>query len=365
MTIRELNALTEWVDQEIVAANVPQTYQALANALQHNIQGQQQQPFDEQREALLELLGDVPVEGLDFEQQRMLDKMGILKCVGDSAVRDIEDTLYRNVIDIATAHQRISEMMQSVTNGVKKNDQIKAAFKGLVEPPSEVSEIARIKVRFAGNAALGNLSDLRQWANEWFEIGRGIALAEGRAPEEISIIGTSEGSIIVILGVAYGMAKIISVIILKALEAAERYLEIKKKAQEIRALELSNAKIEAEIEKEAEQYHEKARAQIVEDLLQGRSDRKADGEVRNALERSVSKLLLFIERGGEVDCYLPEPEESEVDDSELEDGEAAQRQPDSAQLRENVRENFERIREIEERVRLLEHYESNKEEDAQ
>jgi hypothetical protein len=363
MTIRELSALTEWVDQEIVAANVPQAYQALVSALQQNTQGQQQS-FDEQRQALLELLRRVPVEALDFEQQRMLDKMGVLECVGDSAVTDIEDTLYRNVIDVATAHQRVSEMMQSVTNGVKKNDQIKAAFKGLVEPPSEVSEMARIKVRFTGSAALGNLSDLRQWSNEWFDIGRGIALAEGRSPEEISIIGTSEGSIIVILGVAYGMAKVISVIILKALEAAERFLEIKKKAQEIRALQLSNTKIEAEIEKEAEQHHEKARAQIVEDLLQGRSESKADGEVRTALERSVSKLLLFIQKGGEVDCYLPEPEESELDDSELEEGETAEQQPDSAQLRESVRENFERIREIEERVRLLERYESNEEDET-
>ena len=134
MTIRELDQLTQWIDCEVVNENISQKYSALVQVLAQNVQPQQQQPFENQKEDLFKALRPMKLYSLDQEQIKVLKDLEILATLGNRAVETIKDVLYRNAIDIATAHKSINAMLQVLNVGINKMDQIKTALVGFVEP---------------------------------------------------------------------------------------------------------------------------------------------------------------------------------------------------------------------------------------
>ena len=88
-----------------------------------------------------------------------------------------------------------------------------------------------------------------------------------RNPEDFKAIGAEKGSIIIDLVVIVGIATVVSKILLEALKVADRVLDIKKKVEEIKALKLSNAKIEKELQKEVEIEKEQGLNSILESTI--------------------------------------------------------------------------------------------------
>src|SRR5882724_6730535 len=110
VNVTELFGLTQWIDQAIKAKEIPQLYRNLHSVLQANATGNRpQQPFEDQKNQLIAAISAVPLESLSTEQVNFLQKLGIGDHVGQGAVRNIEDILFRNVIDPATAAQKCAE----------------------------------------------------------------------------------------------------------------------------------------------------------------------------------------------------------------------------------------------------------------
>jgi hypothetical protein len=124
-----------------------------------------------------------------------------------------------------------------------------------------------VRVAFTHEASISNVVDLKTWSNIWHDIGRGIAMIHDAPPEEIQVVGASRGSVVLDLAVAYGIAATISKIILEALKVTEKVLDIRKKAEEIRALKLGNAKIAKELDEEAEKEKTKGVERISEHVV--------------------------------------------------------------------------------------------------
>jgi len=345
MNVSELFYLTYWVTDEIVSTQIPRKYKALQTILQqHSQPNQQKQPFEAQQIDLTKALKNVPLHKLTKDQLLFLRELGIAQAVGDEGIDVIEDILYRNVIDVATSAQKLEQIYQEITKGIKKSDQIKAGLDGCVIEEEYLAENdVLIRVSFTGQATMSNVVDFKSWGNIWYEIGRGIAMAHNVSPEDVRIVGATKGSIIIELAVIGIIAATTSKIILLALKVAEKVLKIRKTAEEVKNWKLKNKKLASEIEEEAEKEKtagiKKITTEIIKKLKLKRSE---EGDKINALNKAVINLVNFIESGGEVEFVIPE-DEVEGDESEI-----------VAPIYGDLRITFQEIRQLENRIKLLE-----------
>jgi len=347
MNVSELFNLTNWISEKIEAAQVLQKYQALHEIMQkHSQSNQPRQPFESQKDELIKTLINIPLNKLTKEQLVFLEQLGIANAIGEDGVSTIEDLLYKNVIDTATSAQKIQEIIQKmqeiiqkINQGISKSNQIKTGLTGCVfEEEYEVENEILMRVSFTGHALMSNVKDFKTWGNIWFEIGRGIAMAHNSSPEDIKIVGATKGSIIIELAVIASIATTTSGIILAALKVAEKVLDIRKKAEELRGMKLKNDQLAKDLEKEAENEKKDGIKNITHEItLQLNIKKNGEGDKVKALDTSVKNLVNFIEKGGVVDFIVPDENEGEEDNNS------------------ELRVAFQEIRQLEKKLELLEY----------
>lgn len=348
MNVSELYDLTQWIDSELIIKQIPQKYHELFQILQRHTQpNKPKESFETQKNELIKSLRSIALDRITKDQLSFLEKLGIAQGIGEAGIATIEDVLFRNVIDVATSAQKIQEMIAKIESGINQSNQIKAGLTGCISKEEyELKEQVLMRVSFTGHATMSNLTDFKNSGNVWYDIGRGISMAHNSSPDDVKIIGATKGSIIIELAVAYSIAATTSGILLAALKVADRVIEIKKKAEELRGLKLNNDKLAKDIEKEAEEEKEKGIEKISSDIVNKLNIKKSgEGDKVNALEKSVKLLVNFIENGGEVDFVLPE------EDVVAEEGKESAEKQQTKQLRIA----FEEIRKLEKKIGLLEH----------
>ena len=346
MNLSELFDLTQWIDREIKGKQIRDRYQNLQSILQANTgPNRTKQPFENEKNELIAAISTVPLESLSTQQVDFLRKLGIGNHVGEDAVREVEEILFRNPLDPATAAQKFAEIIQEIDQGIQKSDRLKESLTGIIPPEPELKDQVLVRVTFSNQTAIANVVDLKNWSGVWYDIGRGVAMINDASPEEIQVVGAGKGSVVIELAVGYGIAKTIAAVILEALKVAEKVVDIRKKAEEIKALKLSNSKIVKELTDAAETEKMKGVASITESVSRLKKKKGADeGDKVSAFDRAVSKLVDFLEKGGEVDCVLPEEEA---------DGATEEERPQASQVRE-LRATFKEIRLLERRLDQLE-----------
>jgi len=244
MNVSELFSLTNWITAEIVETQIPQKYQALQQILQqHSQPNKPNQSFEAQKEALIDAISQVPLQSLTRDQVEFLNDLGIGKSVGEDGVNFIEDILYKNVIDVATSANKLNQVFSQVSEGVQKSDQIKAGLKDCIkEDTYEIESEVLIRVSFTGHASMSNISEFKSWGKIWYDIGRGIAMVNNSAPEDVRIVGATNGSIVIELAVIASIATTASTIILQALKVAAKVWTFGKK---LRRFEIYNSRIKS------------------------------------------------------------------------------------------------------------------------
>lgn len=343
MYIQELYALSLWVQEEVVTKQILQKYQQLVQKLTENSQpNRQKQPFDIQKNTLIKALEEMNIATLNEEQQLFLNKLNIFNILGTIAIEELENILYKNALDIATATQEINRKYTLLNQGIAKINQIREGLTGLVEVEEHIIDKAIIRVHFDNEAAIDNITDFKKWSVTWYDIGRGITMVHRASPEDISVIGANKGSIVIELATAYAITKTLSDIILKVLKVVEKVYDIRKKAEEIRSMKLSNDKISNELEKEANNIKKTDIEAIVDSISETES--LSDGEVKTNLSKAITKLLDFVDKGGEIDFTLPD----DADDEEPEDKE-------KGNLKQLLKTKFQEIRLLEDKLKQVEH----------
>ena len=347
MNVSELFELTHWITREIEGAQIPQKYQTLQTILQqHSQPNQQKTPFESQKDDLINALNKVPLGQLTRDQLDFLSHLGIADAVGEEGIKEIEDTLYKNVIDVATSAQKLQQMLKKISDGIAKSNQIKAGLTNcVVEETYEADNEILMRISFTGHALMSNVTDFKSWGNIWYDIGRGIAMVHNASPEEVKIVGATKGSIIIELAVIASIATTTSGIILAALKVAEKVLDIKTKAEELRGLKMKNDKFAKDLEKEAENEKNSGIEEITGEVVKNLKIKKdGEGDKVKALDTAVKNLVNFIEKGGIVDFIIPEEEEPE-------EGEEKKN--------EELRVAFQEIRQLEKKLALIEHKNPN------
>jgi hypothetical protein len=341
MNVSELYKLTHWITREIEGAQIPQKYQTLQSILQQHARANQQRtPFESQKDDLFNALKKVPINQLTRDQIDFLSHLGIADAVGCEGVASIEDILYKNVIDVATSATKLQQILQKMKEGIAKSNQISTGLTDCVfEEVYEAENEILMRVSFTGHALIENVADFKNWGNIWYDIGRGIAMVHNAAPEAVKIVGATKGSIVIELAVIATIATTTSSIILAALKVAEKVLDIRKKAEELKGLKLKNEKFAKELKKEAENEKKIGIEEITINITGQLKD--GEGDKVKALDTAVKNLVNFIERGGIVDFIIPDDEE------DLDEGQANE----NAELRVA----FQEIRKLENKLALLEH----------
>ncbi len=345
MNVSELFDLTVWIQNEIVEKAIPRKYQTLQQILQNQSnRNQAKQPFEAEKIDLINTLEGVQLSQLSQDQMLFLEKLGLAENIGKLGIEALEDILYKNVIDVATSAQKLQEKHQKIVEGIQKSEQISTGLDNCVlEEQYESDDEILMRVCFTGDALMKNIKDLKSWGNTWYDIGRGVAMAHNRSPEDIKVVGATKGSIILELAVIASIAGTVSGIILSTLKVAEKVLDIRNKAEGLKGLKLRNNQITADLLKEAEKEKDdgikKITIQVVNEL---KIDIEQEGDKVKALNKSVKNLVEFIEKGGVVDFIAPE-------DSEIEDGEEDKHAA--------LKVAFKEIRKLEKKLELLEHKE--------
>lgn len=349
MNVNELYFLTIWVEENISDAGLPNLYSSFHGLVHQNTQPNQQNvPFEDEKNQLFDALRAVPLNQLTDAQRQTLDAIGILRNVGVEGVQNIEETLVGHAADIATAEQKIKTSMSGIQSGIKWAQQTKAQLVQIVEaelePATEPDEIL-IRVRFAEAAAITNMEELRQWSKIWWEIVRGVTMLHGEPPEAIKIVGASKGSILFDLIGYAAFARVLLSVLTKSLEATERFQNLRLTQQQIRQFQFKNAEAERAFSQAVEQERQDKIDAITQGVLANIEEHSSiDGEVGNALQKSIEQLIDFLEKGGHVDFVMPQPvEEDEEADIPAEPKEITE-----------LRTMTERVRHLEQQIKLLE-----------
>ena len=347
MHLNEILSLIRWVNKNIRNAGIVNVYTQLHNILNQNAQpNQPKQPFEVQKNALDTALRTIPLTDLGFNQIDFLEGCGILQSLGTQAAEAVNKILIDNTHDISTAAQKIARLRDPINKALGSFQKVEEGLKELYSSPDEIFEEALVHVHFTGDAGINNIVDFKKWATSWYDIGRGIALAIDEQPESCRIVGASQGSIIVAMATTYGIAKIISDILLIAIKVRERVIELKIQQEKLRALRLSNNAAEKALQKEIDDEiisgEQKAFDALKERL-------QLNGEQENALEKSVKTSFKFINNGGVIDVHVHDENEGEQDSVTAEPNQLL------IERKELIRITRE-IRDIEERVKLIEHH---------
>ena len=336
MNTDELAAIPIWVQQEVAKRRIPELFSELASVVQNNANGSAQ-AFESQKSALINAVGEVDFTALtDAQVDFLTDQLKLIPHLGRQGVEEIEGILFRNSLDVSTAAGEMNRISGEIQTAIDRSNQIKAALSGLVSPKDVPSDEILLRVTFDHKAAISDIVDFKKWAAEWHDIGRGISMAVGETPKHIRVVGAQTGSIILTLATTYAIAEVVSKVLLKVLEVAEKVQGLRKARLEIEALKLSNKQALDAIQAQEQSEREDGQAEIAASIS---AEMNLDGEKIEALTRAVNKLLSFVEKGGEVDLLLPAEMHDERDD------------PNSNGRK--LAENVTKIRELERFQRLL------------
>jgi hypothetical protein len=289
---------------------------------------------------------------LSPEQREFLWKISLRNHIGEEGASELED-IFKDGLDLTAITSSIANIAKEVGSAVERASQIKAGLDGLVEPLAPLTEEALIKVVFRGGAAIENIVDLRRWASEWHDIGRGIAMVANASPEEIRVVGAKNGSIIITLAATYAVAQVAATVILKSLEIVEKVMNLRKIHAEIKSLDISNKSLADEARKAVLDESESGAENAAENAMQ-ELGLVLDGEQRAVLQKSVKRLISFIEKGGSVDVVLLPFESTEGKNAE-------------ADIHLNVAalaDKAERIRRIESKIEAIGYESTDAQEDA-
>jgi len=343
MTVTELFHLTKWIDSHIREPDLAGQYSSLQQALNQYAQPNQRgRSFDSERQQLLEIVRSAQPTSLTQSQVSFLDALSISHYIGDEGAQNIESLLYKNVIDVATSAIEFGKIVTKLNDALGRSEQIREGLRDCIdEAEPELANEVLIRITFKKGAALQNLSDFKDWGKVWYEIGRGLAMAHGKTPEDVRVVGAARGSIVIELATVAMIASTASFIILRGLTIAERVLDIRLKAEELRGMKLKNDKLVLDLLEAAKAEKEAGVESIAHDAAKSlKLTKSKNGEEIAGLTKSIEQLLEFVEKGGEVDFVLPElPGENE--------------EPDKDEIK-TLRANYAEMRQLELKLALLE-----------
>lgn len=305
MQVAELMDLSEWLERHVLGNS--STFEQFTVICEQNATNGTKQPLAEAQNELDDALLNMPMEQLSFGQMEVLEDRGIAQYLGQRG-RDFYERLFiRENFDPADAAKqaRVSwNLLQSVTRQLieVQNSLAGLGFKNALHEVDSTKFTARIY--FQKDAGIHNMPDLREWAENWDIIARGITESIGERTEDFEIVGASTGSVIIIAWMTQAVAKAFAVVTTHISKAAINIIKVKEAYDKMRHLGEMQDILEERERASIDRYKVETRLIVIGGLKENFAD--AMDETKTALlERSITKYLDFVEKGGEVDIIVP------------------------------------------------------------
>ena len=276
--------------------------------------------------------------------------MGVADLIGNKGWRFIERTVKEGNFDAASAATDARTAAQKIENALrlfKETRQALASIGVKGEPEYDNSDKITVRVRFKDGVEIVNVTQLKKWTAEWYDISRGLAMAAGARPEDVEVKGATTGSLILVLGATLGVATVIALIMKQVASTVKSSMEIAHTLQDWKMRNVADAEVERVL---------LARRKGIEDdgvaaalgLVKEKLGARVAGDVENALKKSIEKMFSFAEKGGEVDMLPPpvQPANDEVDN-------------EVADAINTITRNVEEMRTLKAATRLLINYQAN------
>lgn len=291
----------------------------LQSGLNHNATHADKQPLKDHIQQVENALESMPVEALSTAQSDWLEVLGINDLIGPSGLRILRRLLDSSTFDPATAANDAKEIHDRLNSAETRLKAIGDALKGyewITEHPSINRESVEVRIVFKEGSNVSNPVDLKKATADLHDILRGVSLSTGNRVEDVSITAISKGSLIITLGTAYAITKLLAGIVshvtgmtLDSMKTAAAYEELRQKR-------ILTKRLEKELKDEEKRIEEEGRADLISKLVSEISD--ISPENQRLLERSVEKLLDFFKKGGDIE-FLEPPYESESDEHYIDD----------------------------------------------
>lgn len=311
--VNEVVALARWMEDYVKPA-MP-TYEELAAALEQNASNTSKVPLRNLLDAVKAALQDMPVARLTYQQTDLLELLQAEDLLGEKGWRFVERTVKEGNFDPASAATDIRKAKQRIESALARVKQVQQSLTEIGvqgEPEYDSSDKITVRVRFKDGVEIVNVSQLKKWTAEWFEISRGLAMAVGERPEDVEVKGATTGSLILVLGATLSVATVIALIMKQVASTVKSSMEIAHTLQDWKMRKVADAEVERVLI---------ARRKGIEDggveaalnLVREKVGARIVGDVENALKKSIEKMFSFAAKGGEVDM-LPPPEPSADED---------------------------------------------------
>ncbi len=357
MNVVELYTLAKWVNREIVETELSAKYSNLHAILQQNVH-HPSETLEEHKNDLIEAVKSIDLTTLTKVQTAFLNEIKILHALGTQGVEQIEYIWNHHGLDIITAVEKFLAIINDLNNGVNKLNSIFESLDGCIHDDSnKYKNEVLIRVSFQDDASMSNIKDFKDWADKWHLIGRGIAMAHNKKPEDIKIVGATRGSIVLDLIANPEIVATIGGIMLLVLEVTERVANIIAKAAEIRHIDTKDKELRkdvANLEKTAKKSKEAEITNII-NLQITQLNLKDDNEKTSILKKSITTLVDFLEKGGGLELIAPE----KTDDSDSKKNKRVE-----AKFAK-IRKINTKIKNLENKMKLIEHKNSNEGEDEE
>lgn len=344
MEVRELKDLCGWF--ETYGQPTVRQCQTLFKKLQHNATQPGKQPV---REDLKQLLGDLngmPMHLLTREQVAVLEREKVREYLGKEGALYIERMVKSARFDPASAANELQEIHTLLAGFQSKCTELRQLLSSidlLEEEQSYIDEIA-VRVHFREDAGINDITQLKEWSQEWYDIMRGIALCVDEPPESVKVLGAHQGSVILVLGTTVTATALLLLISNHLTKIALNALQLANAIEDFKLKAKLNKTVLQGLQKSIEDQEKDGTKELLDAAIASLPN-PPDGEKTNALKKSIEKLQKFSKKGGEVDI-LPPPDSDEdeydppLSEKEIED------------LR-NVRATNDELRDTREETRLL------------
>ncbi len=325
METKEMYQLARWYRDNITDRRVEESLnitktnitQMLSSGHQPSVK---QQNIRRYLDAHIEVLSEIDLEALSFDDIEVLEKLGLKYIVLSSAIPSLHKLSEQG--DVQEIAARISDALQTLEPINTQFAHFLNAFDKIfgstpdVEGKDHHGKVLT-RVRFHNDALISNVVNLSDWTTKWYIIARGYSMALGQAPETFEVVGASKGSIIFDLLLDFETVKLFSetfnLLSETVFNVAEMYAAIKA----VEFMKGSNPDlhkqtvehINAEIEKNHEKMAEQVADKLLEQLQQDGQNR--DGEVTESLKRSVKELNNFVNKGGDIN-FRTESDEADI-----------------------------------------------------
>lgn len=356
MIITELLKLIHWYEEGLKKSNLVQNYNSLVSKLNTVIQANvQSQPYDDEKNLLLQSLNLFDLSLLSMAQIQVLEKLNVIDSIGEvTSVNIIKDFKDYNK-DIVTIRDSLNNRLSLLNTATSTLINMKNSLKPITSEDDflEDDEYIIMRVKFDNEVAIKNMSDLKKWTSQLELLMRSVAEINNQRVEDVEVISAEKGSLIYVLKVTLEIAKDLGIAVAAILGCVKLHYDIQLKKEEIKKLKLGNEaekNILIELNNEQKRNETETSKKVVSELIKSTSGDNII-EAANKLEKGISVLIKLIKGGGDIDIISPTVvDEDDVQDSNNES--PVELEKFSKML--EIREQFKEIKSAQNNIKLLE-----------